>query len=110
MWFKTRRGLVSLDGPFEYFAARYQRKSGVSVFAMDYRLAHRNLFTWLTPSWRDYVYLACFPDSENANSMVKECMSRIEKAIVDGASICDLSDVGDDESWHAPKGFFMPWQ
>jgi hypothetical protein len=104
VWFKTRAGLVCVEGPVEILADRWTKPTVgkfVGVFACQLRYKYR----WLLPRTTSCskMYLACFPDTESTDVGVEACFQRIEKALKGGELVCDLSDLGTTEGWKSSK-------
>src|SRR6516165_7132423 len=100
MWFKTRNGLVCVEGTVEVLATRYTLAGGdrsVGVYA--YQANHADVEVPLPQGpvkvYNRKVYLACFPEDEWADDAVVEVMRRIEQAVRAGEPVCDLSALGD---------------
>lgn len=116
MWFKTRTGLIGIEGTAEFLAERYSRPGiGKLVGVYGYQVRHfdvkvKRLFQKPVEIHNRKLYLARIPDDESAVGAVADCMARIERAIRGGEPICDLSDVGTDAAWDPPKhGVMVPW-
>jgi hypothetical protein len=107
MWFKTRAGIVRIEGSVELLADRWPLNRGgrgIGVFA--YQAHHPEMtapriFRSPVQVTNRKVYLACFLDHEDGYDVVSDCMRRIERSIRQNEAICDLSDMGDDAAWNA---------
>jgi len=117
VWFKTRTGLVRVEGTAEFLASRFHTANGrwsVGVFAYQARHAEferRGLLRRLVRVPSRWFYLACFPDGTGAETAVAECMRLIENAIQSGVPICDFSEMGDEASWGKSKSrVFVRWR
>jgi len=113
VWFKTRVGLVCIEGTAEFLAERWSLPSVgkyIGVFAYQARhpeTVRKRLFRKAEYANRK-IYLACIPDDGNDNE-VMECMQRIEEAVRTG-TICDLSDIGAVGAWNNPGyGVMVNW-
>ena len=105
MWFKTKFGLVHLEGSFAVHTKRYATRGGmkvVAVYAYQYLHPEFTQRRFLRPAIRvenPSVFLAALPDDGTAERRVVECLNRMEQSIRNDESICDLSDIGTVESW-----------
>jgi hypothetical protein len=115
VWFKTRAGLVCVEGTVEVLADRWVRPAegkcaGIFIYQASYQTTQHWFFR---PSIKNHAirktYLACFPDTESATEEVRKCMQTIEKAIRDGELICDLSELGTAAAWCSAK-FSILWK
>src|SRR5262245_59372668 len=114
MWFKTRTGLVCVEGTVEVWADRYTNpggRKGVGIFAYQTHHADFEVSLPSTPLRVSHrrLYLACFPDGPGVDSAVAEAMQRIEWAVRNSEPICDLSDLGEEEAWGSTGCVFVRW-
>jgi hypothetical protein len=105
MWFKTQAGLVNVEGTAQYLAWRWKAKDGSATVWLTAHQSQTNegditrLFRKPIKIRGQYIYLAGFHDNDLAESLLADCMRRIESAIRNEDAICDLSDVGDRSLW-----------
>jgi hypothetical protein len=114
MWFKTRTGLVCVEGTVEVWADRHTSPGGrkaVGIYAYQARHAEFEVPLHPTPVKVSHrrIYLVCFPDGPAVDSAVAEAMQRIEWAIRNGEPICDLSDLGEEEAWGSADYVWVRW-
>lgn len=115
MWFKTRAGLVHIDGTAEFMVDRFTRSGGVkSVGVVALKQYHaqfvlKRLFRPPLEISHRRIYLACFPDNEDADRALAKCMVRIESAVIEENLVCDLSDLGQEDDWGPGNMPFIRW-
>jgi hypothetical protein len=116
MWFKTRVGMVQLEGTVEYLVGRFAVANNMSAIGIYAYQAHHaelqitRLFRRSIDIYNRRIYIACFPDNPISNRTITECFRRIESAVRSGEVICDLSDIGDVASWgQQEEMLFVDW-
>jgi hypothetical protein len=90
VWFRTRIGLACVEGTAEYGPNRFTGADGRKSIG---------IYAWQTGPEIRIIYLVCTPDDMSADAVVSEGMQRIEHALCNGETICDLSDLGQDADW-----------
>jgi hypothetical protein len=109
MWFKTKIGLVRIEGTVEFFASTYGDGRFAGIFAIQRQHGKKNSKRWFRTSHRDdydSLYVACFHNDVGVQRGITEAFSLIEAAIRNREAICDLSRVGNDEAWRRPGWSF----
>jgi hypothetical protein len=116
MWFKTKTGLVRIEGTIEITLGRFAdsrtHRPSLGIYAYRYVHPEVKIQYWWSKFLKIYnrrMYLACFPDSELGELEAAACMVQIEKAIRSNDTICDLSDFGSVADWGSGWSAFVRW-
>ena len=110
MWFKTRMGLVHVEGFHQITVGKPYFIAGVAYRAIVTR-SDEAVFTprgVLKSFWGGSVtfpgsgsyYLATFEDDKNIEAATSLCMSLIVNAIEQSLAVCDLSEQGTRDGWN----------
>ena len=103
MWFRTRVGLVGVIEPVEIMAAQTTGAQGKYWYVFARLKAQQEgsikalmgggTFTNPVSS------LAMFSDGPGVGRAVADCLALVERSIVAGSAVCDLSLAGDAAAW-----------
>ncbi len=105
MWFKTRVGFASVDGPCQILVTKAGKTNVWFVFATLAVGQHRNKFPILKflRATNPSAILARFLDGPDVNKEIAQCMEHIESVLLTGVDFCDLSQFGDPKAWEGKK-------
>ncbi len=110
MWFKTRMGIIHIEGFFQISVGGAYSIAGVAYRAITAKRPETSMAprgtvkslwggTLNFPSAGDYT-LATFVDDENIDGSISKCMGIILDAIKNNESVCNLSEQGTRGGWN----------
>lgn len=105
MWFKTRKGFVSVLEPFEIGASKFaaaRLPAHYSVWAQGLAsefFRYKGILGTASATGQYWQHLAKFHVTDSAGPAITHCMELIEEAIIAKAHLCDLGLIGDALAW-----------